>query len=234
MSAMLPRDWDSLRRMAKQMEAECENKLSAFARAASASASGSGTGGFGRSGAPDVASTSIHVTEAQLEDLLKKLGQVVEQMSSVLTPASPSSSYLLVQRQRDTLQEHTREFRRIRANLIAAKEHSELLNSVRSDIHAHKAAAASGTDYFLSERSHLDNTHIMIDEIIDQAHETRANLDSQRQTLLGAHRRVVNLGTVFPQLNSLMTRIRLRRRRDTLILSFVTAVCIFTMYLYYS
>ncbi|ORZ40349.1 hypothetical protein BCR44DRAFT_111697, partial [Catenaria anguillulae PL171] len=220
-----PTDWDSLRRMAKQMEAECENSLASFARHASTAANAQHGAG------PSLATTER--TEAHLEDLLRRLALVVEQMANVITSSSPSSWHLLLQRQRDTLMEHTREFRRIKANLIAAREHSELLNSVQSDIHAHKHAKAQGTDYFLTERNKLDSTHIMIDDIIDQAHETRTNLDAQRETLLGAHRRITGLHTVFPQLTGLMTRIRLRRRRDTIILSLVTASCMFLLFLYY-
>ncbi|KAI9224899.1 hypothetical protein BC828DRAFT_372328 [Blastocladiella britannica] len=228
MSALLPRDWDSLRRLAKQTEADCEARLSAFARAASAAATNQPASTTGS------APTSLTATESQLNDLLRRMGQIVEQMALVMTPASPPSHSLLVQRQRDTLQEHTREFRRIKANLTAAREHSELLSSVRSDINAHRHAQSSGADYFLSERSQLDSTHIMMDDVLEQAHATRSNLDAQHQSLLGAHRRIGGVNQMFPQLNSLMARIRVRRRRDTIILSVVTAVCIFALFLFFS
>ncbi|KAJ3362261.1 hypothetical protein GGF32_006293 [Allomyces javanicus] len=233
-----PNDWNSLRRSARQVEAECQSKLAKFsAMAAAYSSHAQGTAGSG-SNAPSTrlggtagpgAAASTEAIEREITDLLRQLANHVDRLSSNDVQAkAPPASFHLAQRHRDTLQDLTREFRRIKSNLVAAREHAELLESVRSDI---KAAKTFDENYLATERMRLDSTHIMVDDLIEQAQETHSDLTAQRELLLGANRRMGGVNGVFPQLMSLMTRIRIRKRRDTIILSGVTAVCIFLLYL---
>ncbi|KNE60151.1 hypothetical protein AMAG_05573 [Allomyces macrogynus ATCC 38327] len=232
-----PNDWNSLRRSARQVEAECQSKLAKFsAMAAAYSSQAQGTAGAGSNSSSarlgssgPAASASTEAIEREITDLLRQLANHVDRLSSNDVQAkAPPASFHLAQRHRDTLQDLTREFRRIKSNLVAAREHAELLESVRSDI---KAAKTFDENYLATERMRLDSTHIMVDDLIEQAQETHSDLTAQRELLLGANRRMGGVNGVFPQLMSLMTRIRIRKRRDTIILSGVTAVCIFLLYL---
>ncbi|KAL7753492.1 protein transport protein gos1 [Sorochytrium milnesiophthora] len=156
-----PQTWDSLRKTVKQLETELDAKLGGFSRLASASTTPYGGAG-GSSATPQA-----EAAETDIDNVLKKLSTTIDAMSALLTPTSPPSSYHLVQRHRDLLFDNTREYRKIKANVIAAREQAELLSSVRNDISTHKNALSSGTDYYLSERNKIDSSHRMMDDAIE-------------------------------------------------------------------
>lgn len=55
---------------------------------------------------------------------------------------------------------------------------------------AYKAAHASTTDALLAERDHIDGSHRMTDQLLDQAYETRAEFGRQRNAISGINTRM--------------------------------------------
>ena len=66
----------------------------------------------------------------------------------------------------------------------------------------------------------------MIDDQIAIALETKTYLQSQRETFKLIQTKVNDLSNRFPMINTLMTKINFRRRRDALILGSIIGVCI--------
>ena len=62
---------------------------------------------------------------------------------------------------------------------------------------AYKAAHASTTDALLAERGHIDSSHRMTDQLLEQAYETRAEFGHQRNTISGINTRMHGVLSMF-------------------------------------
>lgn len=80
--------------------------------------------------------------------------------------------------------------------------------------------------YFIFSSDRLINDQISI------AMETRDHLMSQRQVFKRIRTKFNDISNRFPAVNSLLQRINLRKRRDSVILGLVIGVCTFLMLLY--
>ena len=87
-------------------------------------------------------------------------------------------------------------------------------------------------DSLQRELEHTRNSERMIDEQINIAMETRDNLVDQRKILKGIQTRLNDLSSKFPLINSLVNKINLRKRRDTIILGSVIGFCLVFMIWY--
>ncbi|CAH2238356.1 jg18002 [Pararge aegeria aegeria] len=76
------------------------------------------------------------------------------------------------------------------------------------------------------------SSHILVDEQINIAMEAREHLTSQRQVFKRMQTRFNDITNRFPMLNSLIYRINARKRRDSLIIGIVVAICTFLLLLY--
>ncbi|GES86244.1 Golgi SNAP receptor complex member 1-like [Rhizophagus clarus] len=223
--------WEHLRKQARQFENELEQKLTSYSKIAAQVGRS-----VGDSKGEDITGNSSEAMELELEELIKKLTSVVNSMAEVVdkpsaTPTNPSMMHML-QRHRDILYDYSKEFKKTKANIQAAKNHSDLLSSVREDISSFKSGISSETDYFLGERGRIESSHRMTDMIIEQAYETREEIGRQRNILLNMNSRMNRLTNMFPAINSLIGKINLRKRRDTIILAFIISFCIILIFLY--
>ncbi|KAK7063992.1 Golgi SNAP receptor complex member 1 [Favolaschia claudopus] len=163
--------------------------------------------------------------ELELDDLLEKLEETNEQLSALSSnPETLSASMLrTIQNHSEVFQDNARELRRTKGSVKAALDHANLLSGVRNDIDAYKSSAA---DSLLAERGRIDSSHTMTDAMLDQAYETRAEFGRQRTALDGINSRMKNVLNTMPGINNLVNMIKSRRRRDTIIMGVVIAVCI--------
>ncbi|KAJ3721810.1 snare region anchored in the vesicle membrane C-terminus-domain-containing protein [Lentinula raphanica] len=161
--------------------------------------------------------------EMEAEELLEKLEETNEQLAA-LDPELLSSSMLrAIQRHRELFQDNSRELKRTKASVQQALDQANLLSGVRNDIDAYKSSAA---DSLLAERGRIDSSHRMTDDLLDQAYETRADLARQRSSLSGINTRMNNVLNTMPGINNLVSMIKSRRRRDSIILGVVIGVCV--------
>lgn len=72
----------------------------------------------------------------------------------------------------------------------------------------------------------------LINEQISIAMETREHLTSQRQTLKRLQTRFNDISNRYPVINSLIQRINLRKRRDSIILGLIVSACTILMLIY--
>lgn len=170
--------------------------------------------------------------ETEVEELLEKLGEANDQLSTLSGDKEnpPSQSMLrAIQRHRDVYQDYVREFRRTKTNVQTALDQANLLTGVRNDIDAYKSSAA---DSLLAERGRIDTSHRMIDETLEQAYETRSEFARQRTSLGSIQTRMAGVLNTIPGINNILSMIHKRRRRDSFIIGGLIGVCIFFLLTY--
>lgn len=229
--------WEDLRKRARQLENEIDLKLVSFSKLGTSFSAIRSNGSDSSDTAPLLNATNsehmFHTMAMEIEQLLNKLSDVNDRMADYagsVSVASPSAALLhTLQRHRDILQDYTHEFHKTKANIEACREREELMGSVQREIDSYKSSSGGlnrRTDLYLKENEHIRNSERIADETISVAMATKENLSSQKLTLKKISSSMNSMANRFPVLNSLMQRINLRKRRDSLILGGVIAVCI--------
>ena len=98
---------------------------------------------------------------------------------------------------------------------------------MRDDIEAYHASnpEAAEAEYMLAERNRLDNSHNMADSVLSQAYAVQDTFVLQRETLANINRRITMAASQVPGINTLITRISAKKRRDGIILGSFIALC---------
>ncbi|KAF9427065.1 hypothetical protein BGZ94_005532 [Podila epigama] len=222
--------WDSLRKEARQVETEIETKLMSLSKLAVRSNNSAPQGAAGVGSSAGAGLDNGEELEANIEALLEKLNGIVDAMSGLLdNPGQPKASTTVVhgvQRHRDILHDYTKEYRKTRQNVRAARDHAQLLSSVRGEIDSYKNANMSASDYLLNERSRIDGSHLLADSALEQAYATKDDLDRQRSTLQSVNSRINNVANQLPGVGQLIDKIQSRKSRDNVILSCVIGSCV--------
>ncbi|XP_028937882.1 Golgi SNAP receptor complex member 1 isoform X2 [Ornithorhynchus anatinus] len=237
--------WEDLRKQARQLENELDLKLVSFSKLCT-SYSHSNV----RDGRRDSSDTTpllngssqdrmFETMAVEIEQLLARLTGVNDKMAEYTNSAGvPSLNAALMhtlQRHRDILQDYTHEFHKTKANFLAIRERENLMGSVRKDIESYKSGSGVNnrrTELFLKEHDHLRNSDRLIEETISIAMATKENMTSQRGMLKSIQSKMNTLANRFPAVNSLIQRINLRKRRDSLILGGVIGICTILLLLY--
>lgn len=225
--------WDNARRHARALETALDAKLSTYSRvAANISRSSSGGGGGGsssRDALADEGEGGYKLVEEEIEELLSKLEQAIDDLTTLInSPSQPPSASMqhAAQRHRDNLDDYRRDFLRARNNVEAAVARSNLLGSVRKDISDYKSSLPSQTDALLQDRGRIDSSHRMMDDTLNQAYATREDFAQQRTLLAQIDSRMGRVLSQMPGINSLISMIHSRRRRDGIIVACVVAFCV--------
>lgn len=240
--------WDSLRKEARLLENEIDAKLVALSKV--------GTN-FNQnfrsySRTPDkepLLDSSEEVFETrtrEMEELLGRLTNVNDALARFMdnhafengaaTKSAGASMLHILQRHRDILQDYSHEFQKTKSNILALREREELLGSVKKDIDAFNKQGSTAlnrrSELYMKETDHLRNSERLIDDQIAIAMATKENLTQQRGAFHSISQRLVNTLHKFPLINSLVQRINLRKRRDSIILASVIAICLILLILY--
>ncbi|OCF73233.1 golgi snare protein [Kwoniella mangroviensis CBS 8886] len=222
--------WDNARRHARALETALDSKLSTYSKlAATIARQGGSTSSSGAGLEEDGDGVGGYkLVEEEIEELLGKLEQAIDDLSTLInSPSQPPSASMqhAAQRHRDNMDDYRRDFLRTRGNVEQSIRRSNLLGSVRKDINDYKSATNSQTDALLQDRSRIDSSHRMMDDTLNQAYATREDFAQQRSLLASIDSRMGGVLSQMPGINSLITAIRTRRRRDTLILGCVVGFC---------
>uniref|UniRef100_A0A4W2HVG0 Golgi SNAP receptor complex member 1 n=1 Tax=Bos indicus x Bos taurus TaxID=30522 RepID=A0A4W2HVG0_BOBOX len=225
--------WEDLRKQARQLENELDLKLVSFSKLCTSYSHSSARDGrrdrYSSDTTPLLNGSSqdrmFETMAIEIEQLLARLTGVNDKMAEYTSSAGvPSLNAALMhtlQRHRDILQDYTHEFHKTKANFVAIRERENLMGSVRKDIDG-SGVNNRRTELFLKEHDHLRNI----------AMATKENMTSQRGMLKSIQSKMNTLANRFPAVNSLIQRINLRKRRDSLILGGVIGVCTILLLLY--
>ncbi|XP_015229427.1 Golgi SNAP receptor complex member 1-like [Cyprinodon tularosa] len=234
--------WEDLRKQARQLENELDLKLVSFSKLCTSYRSNYSSGHDQQ--ARDSRSESFQdnmlvAMTSEVEQLLNKLSAVNDKMAEYTnSPGALSHNAALMhtlQRHRDILQDYTHEFHKTKSNFLSLREREDLLGSVHRDIESYKSNSGVNnrrTELFLKEHEHLRNSNSLIDNAISIAMATKENITFQRGMLKSIQTRVTTLANRFPAINSLIQKINLRKRRDSLILGGVIGICTILLLLY--
>ncbi|XP_005727948.1 Golgi SNAP receptor complex member 1-like isoform X1 [Pundamilia nyererei] len=234
--------WEDLRKQARQLENELDLKLVSFSKLCTSYTSSSPDQRMRDSRSDSLGSShdnSLVAMTTELDQLLANLTAVNDKMAECTsTPGASSHNAGLMhtlQRHRDILQDYTHEFHKIKSNFYSLREREDLLGSVHRDIESYKSSSGVNnrrTELFLKEHEHLRNSDSHIDNAISIAMATKENITFQRGMLKSIQTRVTTLANRFPTINSLIQKINLRKRRDSIILGVVIGVCTILLLLY--
>eukprot|EP01134_Creolimax_fragrantissima_P007740 CFRG7740T1 len=177
---------------------------------------------------------AFELNSEELRVLLDKLADMNDTMSNEAGGSSSPSPTVIhtLQRHRDVLNDYAREYRKTKANLIAARDRTMLLSDVQHEIRAYKEGFSSGAEYYESEQARLNTAHSGVDDAIGIAIATREDLQNQRNTFRNTSQRLQGIAETIPGLNVLMRKIDVRKKRDQLIISGVISVCLFLSLIY--
>ncbi|CAK1590477.1 unnamed protein product [Parnassius mnemosyne] len=225
MSGATSSSWEDLRKQARHLENDIDMKLVAFSKLGVTSGSSS----LSSETVPLINSDDMFDTMSmELQQLLNKLSAINDKMAD-LAPNGAASMHT-IKRHREILMDYQQEFSKTSARVSARREREELLRGGSPPPAA--AAGLSRRDQYAKEANHLHSSHMLVDEQINIAMEAREHLSSQRQTFKRMQTRFNDIANRFPMLNSLIYRINSRKRRDSLILGLVVAVCTFLLLCY--
>ncbi|KAL6762559.1 Qb-snare protein, Gos1/GS28-family [Haematococcus lacustris] len=220
------RAWEDLRKEARKLEGELDVKIAAYSKLCA------GFEANHRLKTSESSSLGADQTKAvELEDLLQRLADVNDAMGGVIGGNADTRSHTLA-RHRDILQEFTQEFRRLNSTLGAAKDRVQLLAGSHDSGHIGLTMQGSSTGALLRERATIQSSTSAIDEVLSQSQSVSTNLVEQRRLLDNVTDKVLQVGSRFPVVNSLLNAIRRKKSKDTLVLGAVIAACILFTILY--
>ncbi|GAB0096714.1 Golgi SNAP receptor complex member 1 [Sergentomyia squamirostris] len=221
-------EWDDLRKLARRLENDIDMKLVAFSKV--------GSGGSSSSNPDSAPLLGEHIFDnlsVEIEQMLEKLSNINDKMAEL--PSSGTSMMIhTLQRHREILNGYRQEFSKIRANHTTRIEREELLrgSGIGNSSGSLTSGGLSRRDMYLKESSHLNSSHSLINDQISIAMETKEHLTSQRQYFKRMQTRFNDISNRFPIISSLIQRINMKKRRDSLILGGVIAVCTFLLIFY--
>lgn len=171
-----------------------------------------------------------------IQEIFDKRNAIINKLNRISESIDISTSKLQqLTRHRDILQDHTLTFQRISAQIQDDRNRNNLLYSVQSDINAHRSQTQAqdlqtANDYILHESQRVDSVNSIADRLLQSAFHTRDELLNQRQYLTNAQSKMFSTLQSIPGINVLISKINTRRKRDTLILASVIALCIIVLF----
>jgi len=223
---------DQLRKEARSLENEIDNKLTSYSKYGATFAQ---TSYLRDDSASDTASLlgGDHVSSAmgqEIEQLLLRLSEINEGMSKTAENSAAVNNYIA--NHRSKLHEYSQEFKRIKTQIHAAREHAELLISVRQDISQYKNSVGTRQENLLRERGSVHNSDRVADNLIGVGLALREDLTTQRNFIQGTLFKVKNISKAFPGISRAISMINRRKKRDLVILSTFIAICLCLLLLY--
>eukprot|EP00746_Dinoflagellata_sp_MGD_P013809 gnl/MRDRNA2_/MRDRNA2_129992_c0_seq1.p1 gnl/MRDRNA2_/MRDRNA2_129992_c0~~gnl/MRDRNA2_/MRDRNA2_129992_c0_seq1.p1 ORF type:complete len:256 (+),score=53.13 gnl/MRDRNA2_/MRDRNA2_129992_c0_seq1:43-810(+) len=158
------------------------------------------------------------------EDIEKGLSEFDEVNMKLTRVASSATQQAQVNRFKETSQELARDFKRVAGTIDHHYRHAKLLPKGRKS-GAGGGEGDSAEANLMRERSLLDSTLGMADDVIAQAGATREMLAGQRAALGGISGKVATMASALPGVGKLIDNIGDRQTRESLVLALTVASC---------
>ncbi|GMM37605.1 Gos1 protein [Saccharomycopsis crataegensis] len=191
-----------------------------------------------------IASTKEEGLESEISEILLKRENLLKKLDDIANNDANLSIVKLQQlaRHKEVLLDHKRDYHRIKQQIEEARNRSNLLNSVRSDIEDHRNRSKKNNnnnskdngidelDYMNDERKRANQANSVADMLLEQAYRTRDEIMSQNSTLSNVNKRLMATITHMPGINVVIKKIGTRRRRDSIIMASVISFCIIVFF----
>ncbi|PKI65983.1 Golgi SNAP receptor complex member 1-1 isoform X2 [Punica granatum] len=218
----VPSSWDALRKQARKLEAQLDEKMNSFRKLVSAKASSK-------------SDASENDLESGIDRLLKQLEQVNLQMQAWVSSGGTEMVSHTLTRHQEILQDLTQEFYRLCSSLRAKREHASLLEDFREYDRTRLDLEEGGSpeQALLREHASISRSTGQTDSVISQAQATLGALVLQRSTFGGIDLKISNVSSRLPTVNNILSAIKRRKSMDTIILSLVASMCTFLIFIYW-
>jgi len=204
---------EEIKKDIKRLEQEIDHKLSTYSnfseRLEQWTEEDPGVGGFG-----DIRPSSAL---NELETILEKLAERNKQLNE----SNATTNIRL--HHRSKLDDYTQEFRRLKTNLNQAWERAQLMRGRKYEALPDRSV---NMDNLIRERGSIYNSLNIASDFISQAVTTKEMVENQNRILGGSTRKLTGLSRQLPSLNQIMSKIRSKKNRNTMILGFVISFCI--------
>lgn len=207
--------WESLKITAKGLKSELDTKMQELGRLNRRLCSASQV---------DALEGQIQLVVGLREEVERGLQQLEEATDALARVASTSAQSAQALRLRETHQEMARDFKRVAQSIDQQYQHARLLPRGRV---AGAKASDDVEECLMRERSGLNSSISMAEEIIGQATATRDMLFGQRGVLGGVSTKMRSLESIMPGINSLIDKISDRKNKERVVLSLTVACCCF-------
>lgn len=226
--------WDDLRKQARHLENDIDLKLIAFNKVGTGSSSLNSAASSPSDTSPLLGDHVFESLSLEIEQMLDQLSNINEKMAEI--PGTGAAVMHVLQRHREILHGYRQEYLKIQANHTTRMEREELLRGSglggTTSLSSPSTSGLSRRDMYLKENTHLHNSSSMVNDQISIAMETKEHLSSQRQHMKRFQTRMHDISNRFPLISSLIQRINIRKRRESLILGGVIGVCTILLLLY--
>ncbi|KAL3699969.1 hypothetical protein R1sor_017991 [Riccia sorocarpa] len=210
--------WDNLRKQARKMESELDEKLVAYRKAANGPEDSEGT-------------------EAAIKELLRNLQQVNNQMQAWVSKGGSHVLSHTLARHNDIFHELTQEFARISSRAKVNREHAKLLEtfgrSNKKIDSENRRNPDSAEQALLSETGTINRTNGQLDSVIGQVRATLSDLTAQRAVFGDASAKLSFIQSNLPTVNGILGAIRRKKSLDNIILASVTFACTIFILMYW-
>ncbi|CAX40710.1 Golgi SNAP receptor complex member, putative [Candida dubliniensis CD36] len=180
----------------------------------------------------DITQEEITIRQ-QIEEIFQKRDAIISKLNRIseVEPNLSTSKLQQLTRHKEKLNDDNLSFTKIINNIEDERNKNNLLFNVHRDINHHKQQRnLDGNAYILEESERVNNVNSIADRLLQGAFATRDELLNQRQYLNNAQSQVASTMQNIPGLNVLISKINTRRKRDTLILASVIAICILFLF----
>ena len=228
-------DWEKLRQHARQLENEIDSKLMSFSKLCSNYLARDQSSYHLSIDTLSTASVlSFDTMSMEIEKLLEKLSDMNKGMADAipaLLGSNAAASHTL-QRHNEICQDYRREFERTKANLRNFQTREDRL--IHSNVHDTDSRRLNGRrqDHFIREGERLHDMDRSVNEVVDRALNLKQDLFHQRRFLMNVTHKVKSLANRFPLMNNMLQKIRIKKRKDSLVLGFVIALCLVFLLLF--
>ncbi|KAH7731325.1 CBN-GOS-28 protein [Aphelenchoides avenae] len=176
---------------------------------------------------------------SEIEGLLNKLTSINTEMKDHLDTMDygqegKSALHHTYRRHREILRDYNTEFNRAHTNITSQLEREDLLSGGGSSADGGFALnnRSRSTELLLRENDRINSCDRLLDEQMSLASSLKENLYGQRSGLGDITVRLHQMTKKYPAINNLMQKIRMKKRKDTLILAGVIASCLIFFFLY--
>ena len=173
------------------------------------------------------------IIRQQIEEIFQKRNAIILKLNRIseVEPNLSTSKLQQLTRHKEKLNDDNLSFTKIINNIEDERNKNNLLFNVHRDINHHKQQRnIDGNAYILEESERVNNVNSIADRLLQGVFATRDELLNQRQYLNNAQLQVLSTMQNIPGLNVLISKINTRRKRDTLILASVIAICILFLF----
>ncbi|KAK4745985.1 hypothetical protein SAY87_012297 [Trapa incisa] len=187
----VPTSWDTLRKQARKLEAQLDEKMISFRKLVS-----SKTSKF---------DASDNDLESTMDGLLKQLEQVNIQMQSWVSSQGTDMVSHTLTRHQEILRDLTQEFYQLCSSLRAKREHASLLEDFREYDRTRldlEEGGGSPKQALLREHASISRSTGQMDSVISQAQATLGALVLQRTTFGGIDMKISNVSSRLPTVSA--------------------------------